>query len=204
MSINAVAGQTITLGSYPQSDVTGQTKEPIEWKVLKVDGDKALVVSVLGLDNVMFNSLNTSVTWKTCELRPWLNGTFMDAAFTADEQALIVESTINTSNSVARRASAASPGCGETVDKIFCLSLEEVQETMPEEADRTCAPSAYCKAKGAFAHASNGNCWWWLRNPGYYTSDAAGINYYGYLHVSGDNITSPSDAVRPAMWVKIK
>ena len=39
MSINAQVGQTITLGSYPQSDVTGQKKEPIEWKVLKVDGD---------------------------------------------------------------------------------------------------------------------------------------------------------------------
>ena len=203
MSINAQVGQTITLGSYPQSDVTGQKKEPIEWKVLKVDGDKALVVSVLGLDNVKFNSLNTSVTWKSCELRPWLNGEFMDAAFTADEQAQILESVIFTSDSVARRPANAAPGCGETTDKIFCLSREEVLETMPEEADRVCAPSAYTKAKGAFAHASNGNCWWWLRNPGYYTSDAAGINYYGYLHVSGDNITSPSDAVRPAMWVKI-
>ena len=203
MSINAVVGQTITLGAYPQSDVTGQKKDPIEWKVLKVEGDKALVVSVLGLDNVMFNSLNTAVTWKTCELRPWLNGEFLNAAFSAEEQALILDSVIFTSDSVARRVANAAPGCGETTDKIFCLSREEVLETMPEEADRVCAPSEYTKAKGAFAHASNGNCWWWLRNPGYYTSDAAGINYYGYLHVSGDNITSPSDAVRPAMWVKI-
>ena len=202
MSINAQVGQIITLGSYPQSDVTGQKKEPIEWKVLKVEDGKALVVSVLGLDNVMFNSLNTSVTWATCELRPWLNGTFLNEAFTKEEQTLIVDSKINTTNSLARRPANAAPGCGETTDKVFCLSIEEIKECMPEEADRVCAPSAYTKAKGAFAHASNGNCWWWLRNPGYYPSDAAGINYRGYLHLSGDNITSPSDAVRPAMWIK--
>ena len=203
MSINAKVGQTITLGSYPQSDVTGQKKDPIEWKVLKVDGDKALVVSVLGLDNVMFNSLNTSVTWATAEIRPWLNGEFMNAAFTADEQAQIVESTINTTASIARRPSAASQGCGETVDKIFCLSREEVEETMPTEADRTCVPSAYCKAKGAFAHASNGNCWWWLRTPDIISSSAVPVYDDGSILYTGDGVTDELGTVRPAMWIDL-
>ena len=203
MSIEAKAGQTITFGAYPQSDVTGAKKDPIEWRVLKVEDGKALVISVLGLDNVMFNSLNTSVTWATAEIRTWLNETFMSEAFSADEQAKICTSKIFTANSIARRVANAAPGCGETEDKIFPLSIDEAKELFADDADRCCAPSAYCKAKGAFAHESNGNCWWWLRNPGYYTSDTAGVNYNGMIHASGDNITSPSDAVRPAMWIKI-
>ncbi len=203
MSIDAKVGQIITFGTYPQSDVTGEKKDPIEWRVLKVEDGKALVISVLGLDNVMFNTLNTSVTWATAELRPWLNETFMNAAFTADEQAQIVTSKIFTANSIARRVANAAPGCGETEDKIFPLSIDEANELFADDDDRQCQPSAYCKAKGAFTHASNGNCWWWLRNPGYYTSDAAGVNYNGLIHASGDNITSPSDAVRPAMWIAL-
>ena len=202
MSIEAKVGQTITFGTYPQSDVTGEKKDPIEWRVLKVEDGKALVISVLGLDNVMFNSLNTSVTWATAEIRPWLNETFMNEAFTADEQAKIAATKIFTANSIARRVANAAPGCGETEDKIFPLSIDEANELFADDADRECKPSAYCKAKGAFAHESNGNCWWWLRNPGYYTSDTAGVNYNGLIHASGDNITSPSDAVRPAMWIK--
>lgn len=203
MSIDAKVGQIITFGTYPQSDVTGEKKDPIEWRVLKVEDGKALVISVLGLDNVMFNTLNTSVTWATAELRPWLNETFMNAAFTADEQAQIATSKIFTANSIARRVANAAPGCGETEDKIFPLSIDEANELFADDDDRQCQPSAYCKAKGAFTHASNGNCWWWLRNPGYYTSDAAGVNYNGLIHASGDNITSPSDAVRPAMWITL-
>ena len=203
MSIEAKVGQTITFGAYPQSDVTGEKKDPIEWRVLKVEDGKALVISVLGLDNVMFNSLNTSVTWATAELRPWLNETFMNEAFSAEEQAKIVSTKIFTANSIARRVANAAPGCGETEDKIFPLSIDEANELFADDADRECKPSAYCQAKGAFAHASNGNCWWWLRNPGYYTSDTAGVNYNGLIHASGDNITSPSDAVRPAMWIEL-
>ena len=199
----AEVGQIITLGTYPQSDVTGEKKEPIEWRILKIEEGVALVVSVLGLDNVMFNNLNTSVTWKTADIRPWLNDTFFNEAFTAEEQARIVETPISTSNSIARRPANAAPGCGVTDDRIFCLSIEDANELFADDDDRATACTPYAAAKGAFVHPDNGNCWWWLRNPGYYPSDTAGVNYNGYVHASGDNVTSPSDAVRPAMRVRL-
>lgn len=199
MSNKAEKGQIITLGQYPQSDITGAKKDPIEWKVLAVEGDKALVVSLKGLDNVMFHKQNMSVNWAKSDLRAWLNGEFLDAAFSKEEQAKIRI----TVNDIPDSTVHGAPGCADTEDKIFCLSIAQAQELFASDEDRTCAATAYAKAKGAFVHASNGNCWWWLRNPGYYPSDSAGINYYGYVHVSGDNVTSPSDAVRPAMWIAL-
>ncbi len=193
------AGDIVTFGMYPQSDVTGNTKEPIEWKVLDVKDGKALLISVLGLDNVMYNTDNTTVTWESCGMRKWLNGEFADAALTDEEKARLVEVHLENKDSLVHGAA----GGNDTDDKIFALSIDEVKELMPNEEDRTALGSDYARAKGAFCHSDNGNCWWWLRSPGYYTSDAAGVNYYGYLHVSGDNCSSPSDAVRPVMWVTL-
>ena len=36
---------TVTFGSYPQSDVSGNTKEPIEWIVLDRQGNEAFLLS---------------------------------------------------------------------------------------------------------------------------------------------------------------
>lgn len=199
MNSDIKKGAFITLGKYPQNDTTGKISDPIEWQVLDVQDGKALLISKCGLDNVMYHSLNTSMTWERCELRAWLQGEFADKAFNDDEKKLILKTTNDNPASKVHGA----PGGPCTEDTLFCLSIDEVCKYMPEQKDRVCAPSAYTKAKGAFTHPENGHCWWWLRNPGYYPSDAAGINYYGYLHESGDNITSPSDAVRPAMWISI-
>ena len=199
MSKIAEVGQIITLGAYPQSDVSGEKKDPIEWRVLAVEGDQALVVSLKGLDNVMFHKQNMSTNWAKSDLRAWLNGAFLDAAFSREEQAKIRTAVNDIPDSTVHGA----PGCADTEDKVFCLSIAQARELFSSDADRACPATPYAAAKGAFTHASNGNCWWWLRNPGYYPSDSAGVNYTGYVHVSGDNVTSPSDAVRPAMWISL-
>lgn len=192
-------GQVVKFGSYPQSDVTGNTAEPLTWKVLKVEGGKALLITEYGIDNVMFHNGNMNLTWDTCDMRKWLNGEFMDKAFTADEKGQILESTLEIKGSKVHGA----PGCADTVDKVFPLSIEDAYELFASDEERGCKATPYAAAKGAFVHESNGNCWWWLRNPGYYPSDTAGVNYQGRVHESGDNVSSPSDAVRPAVWVKI-
>lgn len=199
MSMKAEKGAIVNFGAYPQSDVTGAKKEPIAWRVLDVQGNRALLVSCKGLDNVMFHAQNMSVNWAKSDLRAWLNGEFMNAAFSPEEQTKLCAVT----NDVPDSAVHGAPGCADTEDKVFCLSIAEAETLFSSDEDRACPATDYARAKGAFVHASNGNCWWWLRNPGYYPSDAAGVNYYGYVHVSGDNVTSPSDAVRPALWAAL-
>ena len=65
--------------------------------------------------------------WKTCELREWLNGDFMDEAFTEDQQQVICE----TENLCRRKGE--DDVCR---DKVTLLSAEEARRYFPEEKAR--------------------------------------------------------------------
>ena len=71
---------TITFGSYPQSDVSGNIKDPIEWIVLDKQGDKALLLSKYILDYKWYNDEFKNITWESCTLRDRLNVTFYNTA----------------------------------------------------------------------------------------------------------------------------
>ena len=79
-------GKYITFGSYEQDNNTSNDKENIEWLVLDVLGDEAIVISKYALDCQQYNTSFTDVTWETCSLRKWLNETFLNAAFSSTEQ----------------------------------------------------------------------------------------------------------------------
>ena len=49
-------GDIISYGSYEQDADESNGKEPIEWLVLDVDGDKALMISKYGLDAKPYNT----------------------------------------------------------------------------------------------------------------------------------------------------
>ena len=57
------AGETVELGSYEQDNNTNNGAEPIEWIVLFVDGDNALLVSKYVLDAQPFSNYSPSATW---------------------------------------------------------------------------------------------------------------------------------------------
>ena len=190
-------GKYITFGSYEQDNNTSNGKENIEWLVLKVDGDKALVISKYALDCQQYNTSFTAVTWETCSLRKWLNGTFISAAFSSEEQTSIISSTVTADKNPSY---STSPG-NNTTDKVFLLSITEVNKYFSSDSARQCQGTAYCYAQGAYKAA--GNCWWWLRSPGHFSDDAAGVNYGGSVNLYGDDVHSSRDAVRPALWINL-
>ena len=100
----------VYFGSYPQhSDGEGgYLVEPIKWRVIKVEGDHAYLMSDQLIDCMRFNEegeqLNTSCLYEVSTVRSWLNGydasqnkmkidytdfNFIDRAFTQEEQAAI-------------------------------------------------------------------------------------------------------------------
>lgn len=89
-------GNYVTFGTYPQTKA-GNDATPIEWLVLARDGDKALLISRYALDAQPYNKDYTSVTWETCTLRTWLNGTFYNKAFSSAEQAAILTTNVDNS-----------------------------------------------------------------------------------------------------------
>lgn len=192
-------GNYVTFGHYEQDNNTSNGKEAVEWLVLDVQGDKVLLVSRYALDCKPYNTTKTGVTWETCSLRTWLNGTFINAAFTADEQKAVLTTTVDNSKSQGYSGYSTNGG-NNTQDKVFLLSYAEAWKYFKSDDARKCQPTKYAVAQNAYK-ASNGNCWWWLRSPGWSSSSAAYVSYdgarsYGYVHYS-------YDAVRPAFWLDL-
>ena len=74
-------GKNIFLGSYEQDNDLRNGKEPILWRVIKNDGNSAMLISEYGLEFMQFNSqrpYRDSFIWEDCTLRRWLNNSFID------------------------------------------------------------------------------------------------------------------------------
>lgn len=201
----ANVGDIIVFGTYEQDNDTTNGKEDIEWLVLAKEDNKILVVSDKTLDCRKYNSSKTSVTWETCTLRKWLNGTFLNKAFSIAERAQIQNTTVSADNNPPY---STNPG-NATTDKVFLLSINEVEKHFNSEEAGKCTPTAYAKAQGASTSdtyktpSGAATCWWWLQSPGYYQHNAADVRSDGFVYEGGSNVLSDYDAVRPAMWITI-
>ena len=114
--------------------------EPIKWRVLNRNGNDALLLADVALDDQMYNTHWVDVTWQTSSMRSWLNGygasvnqpktdysskNFINTAFTSTQRNAI--STTNVVN--ANNISYGTAGGNNTSDKIFLLSESEVYNT---------------------------------------------------------------------------
>lgn len=216
--IEVEIGDTITYGSYPQG--ADGTVGPIEWRVLDVQDGMALLISEMGLDAKPYNEMRGDVSWETCTLRAWLNNDFMNTAFTEEEQEQIANATvINDCN-----PNFGTDGGNDTVDKIFLLSLEEVQvyfnlekyidndEDYCSGDECCCRPTDYAVAQGVYVYSAtkstnkkyNGLTGWWLRSPGFHNTVAAHVTAVGVCTGSGSvDADSVDGAVRPSMWIDL-
>ena len=209
-------GKCIVFGHYPQTK-DGKDNTPIEWLILERDGLNALVVSKYGLDAQPYNISCTDVTWEKCTLRTWLNDTFYNKAFSADEQAAILTTNVDNSKSQCYSGWNTSGG-NNTQDKVFLLSYAEANKYFgveywqnngaTDKVKSRVAPTAYAIAQGTGKNSSYKTAdgidagWWWLRSPGPYPDRAAYVLTDGSLHYSG--VRGDSGSVRPALWVNIE
>ena len=193
----ATTGGFVFLGAYEQDNNTSNGKEDIEWLVLEVKDGKALVISKYALDCKQYNTSYTDVTWETCTLRKWLNNDFINAAFSADEKAMIPTVTVSADKNPDYNT---NPG-NATQDQVFLLSITEANKYFSSDSARECKPTDYAVASGA--NSFSGNCLWWLRSPGYDRIDAAYVLNDGTIPKYGGIVDADSAAVRPAMWIDL-
>ena len=126
-------GAEITFGSYPQA---GSEKEPLTWIVLDVDNAKHAVflLSKYVIDAKPYHTERVPITWENCSLRAWLNGDFINTAFTTTEQDKILTTHLNNlSYNIYGKPNA--PGGNDTDDKVFLLSLADVWHSDPKVPD---------------------------------------------------------------------
>lgn len=79
-AIPFAAGESMNYGRYPQSN---NYPSSISWNILSVHENQLLLISQEVLDAHYFGTTNQ---WRQSELRDWLNGEFLNNAFTSEEQ----------------------------------------------------------------------------------------------------------------------
>lgn len=192
--------ETVLFGSYEQDGDAANGKEPIEWLVLARDGDKALLLSKYALDHQSFMPFYEPVTepftWESCSLRQWLNSTFLNAAFSAEEQRQLLTTTVIT----APGGRKGSENPFTTEDRVFLLSDTEVYAYFSSEAATVTDYTAYALSEDPWAGNATAPApaIWWLR-----TTD--GGNHPDSVYTRGgvgEGARSyEGEYVRPAIWV---
>ena len=205
-------GNYVVFGHYPQTS-EGNDSTGIEWLVLAREGNKALLISRYGLDAKRYNEEYTDVTWEKCTLRTWLNGEFMNKAFTAQEQTGILTTNVDNSSSQGYSQWSTSGG-NNTQDRIFLLSYAEANKYLGVTRDNSnnmesrAAPTSYAVKKGAYTSGSNKTAdgtasgWWWLRSPGSTQITAVNVTSGGSLN--GYYVSNDAGCVRPALWINLE
>ncbi len=206
---------TIILGSYEQDGIRENGPEPIEWELLMGDAYHALLITRYGLEPIQYQDGYVDVTWETCELRPWMNDTFLNSAFTEEERAVIVPVTLDNSNefesSTMWRTIKAE---NDTTDSVFALSCMQAEDLFGHrrgysggsnqtvlQGNGICKPTKYATSHGAKTD-DRGNCYWWLRSPAvttFYSSYVSPLGQEGATHIFAKHICA-----RPAIWVDVK
>ena len=213
-----VFGNYLTFGTYEQDNNPENGPEPIEWRVLKVEDNRALVISVHALKLMQYHNTiaeDSSITWAAWDVRAWLNGEFLETAFTESELLRIPTVTVK-----------AQYKRNNTEDQVFLLSIAEAQMYLSGNSSRQCKPTAYAIAEYEAAHGKEwpqndpwyndsvaGNCNWWLRSEGQFPGSAADVGRSGVVGVMTKlpeiTLNNAGDVdfdygVRPAMWIDLE
>lgn len=198
----------IKFGNYYQQN--SDNKTPIEWIELERTEDTVLLMSRFGLDCVRFNDyLGPDVTWETCSLRKWLNETFYDTAFTAEEQARIVVSTVLPCE---KSAVLSTPQGNATQDKVYIWGIDEVNKW--NHLTLMTPPTEYAISRGADIWSNWKNdgkeCGrWWLRtlglwSPGYNRNLVLVVEADGKIpSYVGVRVNERGFTVRPVIRINI-
>ena len=196
-------GDIVKFGSYEQDYDFTNGKEQIDWIVLDIKKGKALIISKYVLDcrELSKTPSHGYISWWGSSLRRWCLNVFPYSAFTWEDRDLI----------------SPMPLDGEGNEKIFFLSISEVEKYFGTEEERKCVPTAYAVEQGVKSYSDYTTidgaptCDWWLR------TDVANNAFACVLAdgMIGDSYDedNPSlmgllyglpSGVRPALWIDLE
>ena len=144
--------------------------EPIKWKILSESNGKLSLYCTSIVDQSIWNTSYLALNYKSSIVRSFLNGSFLNTAFSANEQAIISSSTVDNSAS-SLHSDGASYACENTQDKVYLLSYANVKDGGTygfSTSTRYKPASDFAKAKGLFVSESPANentTMYWTRSP---------------------------------------
>ena len=173
------------------------------WRVLDVQNDRVLIVTE---DIIQISKYHeeSDATWRDCSLRKHLNSDLYNS-FGEDDRARIIKAV----NKNANNPWFFVNGGGDTEDRIFLLSLEDVCRyfgdssiKLQNKGDQDMIDDS--NNSNRIAQYNSEPCWWWLRSVGHGTDDAARVARSGRIDVRGDYINDGiGGGVRPALWLSV-
>lgn len=193
----------LAFGKYEQDNNPDNGPEEIEWIVLEEQDGNLLLLSRYGLDAVPFNDGDAETTWEDSSLRGWMNGDFLETAFTSEERSAILVTAVNNGPDQGRKTDL--PGGADTMDRVFLLSYREAfAKYLLGNGTRMCAPTSIAAAHGAlrwkdYMTDDRPGGTWWLRSPGKAQGKALIVDYDGSL--ASSNVRLVNHSVRPALWL---
>ena len=185
--------------------------EPLTWRVLDpTEGDVTCnqIIDSQAYQNFIYyngsqyyNSkgcANYASDWVTSSLRQWLNNSFYNTAFSAEEKEQIETSHLENKSTYSSTYDSA-----DTYDKIFPISYYDAINSAYDfnSSNRQMKGTDYAKCQGLWVSTSSsysGNSWWWLRTPGFDGYKACHVYYHGDVSGSGYSVFSSDNGVRPA------
>lgn len=196
----ADVGDIVTFGVYEQDNDKFNGKEQLEWIVLDKDDGSLFLISDKALDEQPYhNKSYTGITWDNCSLRKWLNSNFLKDAFSSEEQQYIKTTYVTADKNP---NSSADPG-NDTEDKIFLLSITELNKYFNGDQARKCVGTAYSEARGLLLSDDENTCFWLLRTPGSNYYQVAAVQSWGPIYYEGVSVSIKECGVRPAMWISL-
>ena len=200
----------IYYGNYYKE--SSDSKTPVKWRVLSVNGSEAFLLADENIDGkILYNEAGSEGTWTDSNIRKWLNSTFINEAFTQEEQNAIKSKTIKTPDNPVHHTT----GGADTTDKIFLLSISEVtsskygfstsftpENTEEQDETRLSKNTKYTAGKKQDGSAGEADSWA-LRSPGYGAGYMSYISYMGHVDTYGCTSGWDYYGVRPAMYLDL-
>lgn len=171
----------IKLQKRSSNEIIRFGKDKKEWIVLERIGNKAFILAKDIVARRVYHEELIDITWEKCSLRTWLNGKFLQENFLEEEKKKIEVIQVKNIGNLEYR----TRGGKDTQDKVFCLSIEEVEKYFKEDEAKTTGS-------------------WWLRSAGFYPKFAACVNKYGRIYRDGRNVNHKTIGVRPAIWINLE
>ena len=189
-------GSSLFFGRYMQ--INSSLKTPVEWLVLDVIGNRALLLSKYCLDAQPFDAKGANgLRWLGSHINTWLNSYFIQEAFSEKEKEKILPYS-------------------EFINyKLFLLSKEQFDNYVDTGRLRLIAaePTDYAVSKGAVLIEHNNGavsgdttdkmCRWWLRTLTFSNSMPVAYSVGNSKQVSEEFIFNERMGVRVAMWIDI-
>ena len=184
----------VSFGSYEQDANLINGPEPIDWTVLEVLEDKALLIS----SNILAYSDGkaTGEIWAESRMRNWLNTDFFQEAFMPKEQEHILKTTIPADINPRFNTNQGY----STDDKIFLLSIIDAERYFFSGEERICTPTEYSIQKNEEYRLNNR---WWLRTAGKMQGSFSTVSQSGHIDYGGVTV-DVNLGIRPAIWIKLE